>query len=45
MPPLIMLHERLTVPEYPLTGVSEIADMELCPAVTLPGFSALTTIV
>jgi hypothetical protein len=39
-PPVIMLHERVTVPVYPFAGVTVIVELEVFPAVTDPGFIA-----
>jgi hypothetical protein len=41
VPPLIMLHERLTLPVKPFAGVSVMAEVDVFPAVTDAGFSAV----
>jgi hypothetical protein len=39
VPPL-MVHERLTLPEKPLAGVTVTVDVDVCPAETETGVSA-----
>jgi hypothetical protein len=41
MPPLIVPHVSLTLPVYPLTGVSVMVDLDAFPAVVEPGFNTL----
>jgi hypothetical protein len=40
MPPVMLLHERLTLPVYPLAGVTVMVEVDALPAVTEPGFNA-----
>jgi len=41
VPPLIMLHERLTLPVYPFAGVTVIAEVVVFPALTDAGFNGV----
>jgi hypothetical protein len=40
VPPLMLLHERLTLPVYPFAGVTMIVEVAALPAVTVPGLNA-----
>jgi hypothetical protein len=40
VPPVIMLHERVTAPVYPPAGITAIVALATLPAVTEAGFSA-----
>jgi hypothetical protein len=40
VPPVIMLHDRVTAPVYPPAGVTVIVELEALPAVTEAGFIA-----
>jgi hypothetical protein len=40
VPPLVLLHDRLTLPVYPFAGVTVMVEVDAFPAVTEPGFSA-----
>jgi hypothetical protein len=39
--PVIVLQDRLTLPVYPLTGVTVMVDWAADPVVVEPGFNAL----
>lgn len=45
LPPPVTLHDRLTLPVYPLTGVTVTVDVALLPGVNKLGFNgeALST--
>jgi len=42
VPPPVMVQERLTLPVYPLAGVTVMVEVDVPPALTDPGFSAVT---
>ncbi len=37
----VMVHERLTLPEYPLIGLTVIVDVDVLPEVTKAGFNGV----
>jgi hypothetical protein len=41
VPPVMLLHERLTLPVYPFAGVTVTVEVDKLPAVTEPGFNAV----
>jgi hypothetical protein len=41
VPPVMLLHERFTLPVYPFAGVTVMVEVDALPAVTEPGLNAV----